>query len=66
MLTRRTLNGRAPRTLRDASRDPYDWIDGPHKPMTVRAERVMAWMFGACVVAWVVLHIASLIGGGNG
>lgn len=63
MQVRRTLNGRTPHTLRDASRDPYDWIDGPHKPMTLRAERVMAWMAGAVVVCWALLHIASLIGG---
>lgn len=29
MLTRATLNAQQPRTLQDAARDPFDWIEGP-------------------------------------
>ena len=29
MMTRTTTNGLQARTLQDASRDPFDWIEGP-------------------------------------
>ena len=31
MLTRSTLNARLPRTLRDTSRDPFDFIEVAHR-----------------------------------
>jgi hypothetical protein len=30
-MTRPPLNGMQPRTLREARRDPCDWISGPHQ-----------------------------------
>jgi hypothetical protein len=31
MMIRKTLNNLAPRTMRDARRDPYDWWRGPER-----------------------------------
>lgn len=59
MKTRPTLNGRPPRTLRDASRDPFDWVDGPHvRPFSVprwlRHWRVVVTL-GCCLFfVWIV------------
>ena len=34
MKIRSTLNGLAPRTLRDAARDPWDWLQASPRPDT--------------------------------
>jgi hypothetical protein len=60
MLTRQTLNARLPRTLRDTSRDPFDYIEHYRAPLLHRAWHVVAQVcfvvlvFGAlgAAIAW--------------
>lgn len=70
-MTRQTLNGRQPRTLRDASRDPFDWIDGPHRGDVHRigriGDRAIAVIAAACAAAILVpalLHGWARVFGG--
>jgi hypothetical protein len=45
MMLRTTLNGRQPRTLRDTSRDPYDYIEQVHRtPVLLRWWRPLSWV----------------------
>lgn len=48
MLTRQTLNGRQPRTLRDASRDPWDYVEHHRAPLP---QRLAGWLGMAGVLA---------------
>jgi hypothetical protein len=56
ILKRATLNGLTPRTMRDAERSPYDWLDGftPRESLSVRLSNlallfiVVAVVIGAC------------------
>lgn len=61
VLVRHPLNARMPRTLREAARDPYDWVTGPHRgAKPTRAERAagaglavaMGAMLAALVLRW--------------
>lgn len=64
VMTRHTLNGRPPRTLRDAARDPFDWIDGPHKaalPVSAAMRRIVAAVFAVAAVATVVVQAARVM-----
>jgi hypothetical protein len=63
MLTRSTINGKQPRTLQDAARDPYDWISGPHKPTVIGAEKVIALIAGGCALVWCLGYIAAVLFG---
>ncbi|HMQ72893.1 MAG TPA: hypothetical protein PKA84_01360 [Rubrivivax sp.] len=57
MILRRTLNGQPPRTLRDAARDPFDWLEAPasadtHERRARAAERAMLLLAVACAAWW--------------
>jgi hypothetical protein len=52
MKIRATLNGLLPRTLRDAARDPYDWLQVSPRPDTP-AEKM---------AGFVLVLIVSIIG----
>lgn len=60
MMTRPTINGRPPRTLRDACRDPFDWLEGPHKPAIPPVDKalgvILATAIGA-IAATGLLHL---------
>ena len=62
MKIRSTLNGLAPRTLRDAARDPYDWLQASPRPDTP-AEKVagvvLAVVIGIIGAAALVHWLAS-------
>lgn len=66
MKLRSTLNGRMPRTLRDARRDPYDWWRGPFRasprpctPAEEIAGVVLAVVIGIVMAAALVHWAAS-------
>lgn len=47
MLIRPTLNARQPRTMRDTSRDAFDWIEHHRAPLAdrlLRLWRPFAWL----------------------
>lgn len=48
MMTRPTLNGRQARTLTDATRDPFDWISGPHSHVS-RKDRRRGVVLAVCI-----------------
>jgi hypothetical protein len=50
-MTRPPLNGMQPRTLREASRDPCDWISGPHQGGRPSAAERAAGVALALVIA---------------
>ena len=58
MMTRTTLNAQPPRTLKDATRDPYDWWEGPRVP---GAERIFRIGNGAMVVLAVVCALSIIV-----
>lgn len=59
MMMRTTLNGLQPRTLRDATRDPWDCgIEGPYRRS---APLVSEWVMGAGFVAFLLLLIAGAL-----
>ena len=59
-MTRPTLNGRQARTMRDAGRDPYDWMTGPHQHAKDRAAgAVLAVAIGVCFALGVWLHLGA-------
>jgi hypothetical protein len=41
---RNTVNGQVARTLRDASRDPYDWIEHHRSPVAGVVFVFRAWL----------------------
>ena len=49
MLTRSTLNGRTARTLRDATRDPYDWMTGPTRRPVPDIERGLGVLLATAI-----------------
>ena len=56
MMTRTTLNSQQPRTLQDASRDPFDWFEGPQAGdnagrYRALANRLMLSLAAVCAVA---------------
>lgn len=57
MLTRPTLNGRLPRTLRDAGRDPWDYIEHYRAPLLARWWRPLSYLlcFGTLAAIGVIL-----------
>ena len=58
MKLRGTLNGKQPRTLRDAQRDPYDWIEHHRSPShsVVLAFRVWLALVGFLAAsAWLAV-----------
>lgn len=57
MKLRSTLNGLAPRTLRDACRDPWDWYEASQRPDTP-AEQVAGFVL---VLIISVIGAASLV-----
>lgn len=62
MLTRQTLNAREPRTLRDASRNPWDYIEHHRAPLLLRIWRPVAQVLFV-VVVFGALGAALGIGG---
>lgn len=47
MLTRPTLNARQPRTMRDTTRDCFDWIEHHRAPLAdrlLRLWRPVSWL----------------------
>ena len=69
MMFRTTLNARPPHTLRDATRDPFDWLEGPSQSersrMTLsRLSAAAARALAAAAILAVVLLIAAC--GGEG
>lgn len=64
MLMRTTLNARLPRTLRDASRDPFDYLEHHRAPLAdrlLRLWRPFAWLlFWA---TWAALGVLLAIRG---
>lgn len=61
MKIRTTINGRMPRTLRDACRDPWDWFETSPRPGTPTEQALglaLAIVIGI-VLAAAVLHWAA-------
>ena len=57
MISRNTLNGRPPRTMRDASRNPFDWIEhepAPRRTLTDAADVALLLIAAATCVGWIV------------
>ncbi len=52
MLIRPTLNARQPRTMRDTSRDAFDWIEHHRAPLS---DRLLRWWRVAAQLLFVVL-----------
>ena len=57
MKIRSTINGLAPRTLRDATRDPWDWCEASPRPDTPTEQ---ALGFALSIVIGIVLAAAVL------
>lgn len=57
MKIRSTINGLAPRTLRDACRDPWDWFEASPRPDT--PAEVMAGVVLAMVIS--IVGAAALL-----
>ena len=62
MKLRSTINGMMPRTLRDAARDPWDWLQASPRPDTPAeqvAGVVLAVVLGIVLAALLVHWLAS-------